>query len=395
MYDNRLMQLVPWQESAERGRRIAEMCRTCPAMSVSSVRVAVAVDEVRVLRERRIFRILRRARQTTGRWTVSLDRETLERSNCWFGVDQVPRDEGMTAFKREARYRQACWRESKNLAVGSHANSSRGIENGGPERILNGSRLDEVAAAKGLNFLSPAIRSAVDARLAARQDRETLDVARLRGDLLSSMPMCFNLFGELTSDQERATRAAQLMMPTAKQGSVEVIFEWSPGRGSHEFTRDGTAFDVALLVGDPGGARQVIGIETKYHEHSIRESVPKPEQRERHESQTAHYIGIAERSGRFRQGWKNEVLDTDLRQIWRDHLLLLSMIEQQSVWSEGCYVLVYPERNISFGQAAERYQSVLIAGDQTFRAMTLESLLAEDVLHAPETGQAFRERYLW
>ena len=73
----------------------------------------------------------------------------------------------------------------------------------------------------------------------------------------------------------------------------------------------------------------------------------------RYEEQTDFLVAIAERSGAFKPGWQS-VLGTDLRQIWRDHLLALSMPRHPEQWSpETRYVLTYPHRNVSFKGAAE------------------------------------------
>lgn len=293
----------------------------------------------------------------------------------------------MTAFKREARYRQALWREGRGLASGSHSNSKRGIALGGKATIPRGSKLDTASADAGQNFLSEPIRHAVQVRLATREAHETLDETRLRGDLLSSMPMCFNLFGELHQDATKARQAAQLLMPAAGDGEVEVRFEWSPGRRNDRYTGDGTAFDAAFLI-NSSLSSTVIGIETKYHEHAAREASSA------RAGQEDRYRKIASDSGVFSPGWEDLILETPLRQIWRDHLLLLSMLQPLGGWTDGRYVLVYPERNTSFARAASAYREVL-RDDATFAALTLEELLDADVLHTPATAELFRERYLW
>jgi hypothetical protein len=200
------------------------------------------------------------------------------------------------------------------------------------------------------------------------------------------MPMCFNLFGELHDDPDRAARTANLLLPGLGASSTKVVFEWSPGRRDPRYTGDRTAFDVALL-GSTAGGRAVIGVETKYHEHALRER-PAADERE------ARYRAIADASGVFKAGWEDAVLPTPLRQVWRDHLLLLAMLSRSDEWARGRYVLVYPQRNVSFARVAAAYREVL-RDDSTFLAITVEELLDLDVLHHPPTAAAFRERYLW
>jgi hypothetical protein len=136
----------------------------------------------------------------------------------------------MTRFKQEARYRQARWRESRGYPAGSHPNSQRGIASGEDATIPNGSRFEPSVAETGVNFLSPQIWAAVQARIAAQQKYQTFNVARLarlKTDLLSSVPMCFNLFGELVDDSDKRHRTAEHPFPGVQPGHVETVFEWS------------------------------------------------------------------------------------------------------------------------------------------------------------------------
>jgi hypothetical protein len=102
------------------------------------------------------------------------------------------------------------------------------------------------------------------------------------------------------------------------------------------------------------------------------------------------------RSLRYFQARMGErILGTDLQQIWRDHLLVLAMLQHPDrSWSEGIYVLVYPKGNPSFPRAAERYRDVL-KDDSTFEVRSIEQLLDAHVLHTDALERAFRERYLW
>ena len=107
------------------------------------------------------------------------------------------------------------------------------------------------------------------------------------------------------------------------------------------------------------------------------------------------YRQIVEDSEVFKPDWEKRILGTELQQVWRDHLLLLAMLQDaDQVWTSGTYVLVYPEGNTSFARLAERYTDVL-EDASTFRHVTLEALLDAHVLHVPDTEQKFRDRYLF
>lgn len=58
------------------------------------------------------------------------------------------------------------------------------------------------------------------------------------------------------------------------------------------------------------------------------------------------------------------------------------------------YVLVYPGRNSSFSEAATRYQELLIDGDESFVARTLEDMLEAAFPAGSPTQAQFAERYL-
>lgn len=318
---------------------------------------------------------------------------------CWFDSDKAGGRE-MTAFKREARWRQHRW------AVDAHSISSFGAHTGRrvhpdipPEDIQNGTKLLDADAESGTNFLTPVIHHVAQARVAAKQEHETLDDKRLFRDLLSSMPMAFNLFGEasLAENALSRRRLAELFGVVASEPS-DIVFEWSPGRRDDRYTRDRTAFDVALRFGPADGPRTAVGIETKYHEHSAKEAGPsasKPEALQRYAEQTEFLAQIADDAGIFKSGWREAILRTDLRQIWRDHLLALSMRANPSQWAaETRYVLLYPSRNVSFSNAALRYGEVLV-DDSTFRAMTVDAVVDAAFAHGTPTKELFIRRYLW
>jgi hypothetical protein len=315
-------------------------------------------------------------------WPVSA--AELKEHHCAFGVDRIPGQNAVTDFKRRARWQQAWWRRQQDLPLGTHG----GGKSSG--RILNGSKIEEAAArATGANFLSDRVRTAVRDRLAQPEGHQTLDERRLWCDLLSSMPLCFNLFGELHADSERLTTAVEGLWPQHPGRTAQIKFEWSPGRADPLFLNNRSAFDAAILLDLGAGGRGVIGIETKYHEDIRRERPPDPVGR------LPRYRQVTELAGVFRDGWEAAVVGTDLQQLWLDHLLVLSMLQHpERSWAWGRFVVVYPSANPSVRAAVERYQG-LLRTRESFEARTIEELLDEHVLHHPSTEIAFRDRYCW
>ena len=327
-----------------------------------------------------------------------MSKQDLVDAHCWFTADRAdsPR---MTAFKREARWRQHLW-ATRQLRITEFGHHRAGGPGPGGHDVPNGTKLPPSALETGANFLSDAILAAVEDRLRQPQPHQTLDTTRLRGDLLSSMPMAFNLFGEAAASgavDARSALAATFGLPAERAQRSSILFEWSPGRRDPDYTRDRTAFDVVLRLDLATGPPIVAGIETKYHEHCARELVPKSQtSAQRRSEQTDFLVGIAETSGVFRAGWKDAILTTGLRQIWRDHLLVLSMRQHPERWdTRSCYVLIYPARNISFCEVATSYQELLIDGDESFVSRTLEDVLEPAFPAGSPTRTQFIGRYLW
>lgn len=323
-------------------------------------------------------------------WSAS--RNECEARFCWEDVDRTS-NLATTRFKRRARLQQARWREGRGLPIGHEPIKPRA---GRDQRAL-GSRIDyDDAVANGSNFLGAPILQAVQARLAKRETREMLKEERLYADLLSSMPMCFNLFGWAWGDAEEQSRVADVLVRAATDksraaaipGRAESLrFEWSPGRFDPEYLNNGTAFDAAFLLGPARAPAGILGVETKYHEHCFAEPRPKPGKERR-------YREVAAASGVFKAGAEKEIIGSELQQIWLDHLLVLSMLQHRSLqWSWGRFVIVYPAKNPSIGDAVGRYSDML-ADSATFGSVTLEALLAAGALD-PISAGLFSERYLW
>ena len=125
-------------------------------------------------------------------------------------------------------------------------------------RVL-GSRLDPDQARAGRNFLTPTNLHQVRKRLEEPERHQLIKQDRLWGDLLSSQPLCFNLFGELAADLELATKAARAWWPGRVEQVTGVRFEWSPGRRDLRYLGNRTAFDAAFLHGTSAGGCSFIG----------------------------------------------------------------------------------------------------------------------------------------
>lgn len=313
---------------------------------------------------------------------MAIGREELESMGCWFVADDVDKGGPMTEFKRRARLHQARWREANGHPMGSQK------IRGAVRRV--GSRMESGYAKQTMaNFLSPGVRQAVIDRVRKKEPLQTFNTDLLYADLLSSLPLSFNLFGELSMDPRRAEAAVRSWWPQLSAGNLTVRLQHSPGRDDPRWLNDRTAFDAAIYYENAVGRRGIIGCSMKYAEHASKEKAPPGER-------LARYEEVARKSKAFHPEWREVVVGTDLQGIWIEHLLVLSMLQGRGSarYHEGRLVLIVPEGNVSYRNAAVRYAAIL-AEHTTFEVRTLESLLdsASGVL-PDRLAAGLRQRYV-
>lgn len=278
-------------------------------------------------------------------------------------------------FQRATRLRQALWRERVGYPIGLH----RG-------RPL-GSRVAMPFAKETLaNYLTETVRSVVRHEVIHRpsDSEQVYQEPRIFDDLLSSQPLCFNLFGELQQDRALASRIVGELMDEPGAIVTAVRFEYSPGRGDPAFTADHSAFDVFVeyeAVGGPG----FLGIEVKYVEN-MAEAPARSRPR---------YQEVARTMGCFNEDRLSELRGPRLEQIWRDHLLAGSLIAHPTGgFATGKFVVLYPEGNEVVSRALSRYRASL-THEGTFSVWTLERFLRAATRHGGgDWASSLEERYL-
>lgn len=285
----------------------------------------------------------------------------------------VPTD---NAFQRRARLLQALWREEQELPMGEH----RG------HRL--GSRLTMPSAKDNLtNYLTDTIRTVVR--------REVLDPERSRGklygkprifnDLLSSQPLCFNLFGELQQDLGLASRALRRLTAGRVRDVTAIGFEHSPGRGDTKYTGDRSAFDVFVEYVNADGAKAFLAIEVKYHESLADKAAP----------HRGRYDEVTAAMGCFEPGALERLRAKPLQQIWRDHLLTGSLLlDDEQGYKDGFFAFLYPRENERCAKAVEGYRACL-RSETSFVPWTLEAVV--EAIKAESGGawiEAVGRRYL-
>lgn len=277
-------------------------------------------------------------------------------------------------FRRKARVLQSIWREENGYPIGLH----RG-------RPL-GSRLAMPWARESLkNYLTDTIRAVVRDEVLDRSRSAGKLYARPRifNDLLSSQPLCFNLFAELKQDLELASAVFQNLTRKRSAQVTGIEFEHSPGRGDPRYTGDNSAFDVYVTFKTPQGKRGFIGIEVKYHENLQGRAA-------RHR---ARYDEVANAMGCFQPETAPLLRQQPLQQIWRDHLLAGAHLHADKL-DDGLFAFLYPKGNSHCGEAIEGYRACL-SGEHTFAVWTLEDVLAAIRQHSTADWSTFvYDRYL-
>lgn len=284
-----------------------------------------------------------------------------------------------TRFRAAARLLQALWRERRKLPEGHHTNAA------GTLRRL-GSRLAADAARNGANFLTPEIFGQARLDLAYREPAALIDAERLWSNMLSSMPLAFNLLGPLKLDTKLARRVFNQLVPGGVKHLSHIQFEHSPGRGDPIFLADGSAFDAFATTRAPDGAKTFIAIEVKYSE-----SLHEPEARLR-----PRYDEFSRDCGLYAEPDDAALRKNPLQGLWRGHMLAQSMVDA-GLYDRGVFVLIAPRQNRDVQRAARAYAKRLTNADGKVAFLNVELEDAIDAIRtggAPDLAAALRERYV-
>jgi len=283
--------------------------------------------------------------------------------------------ESDSTFQRRARILQAMWRKDRDISCGVRPSGDQPL----------GSCIPMPWAKEALeNYITETIRDVVRAEVCdpVASAGKLYGKPRIFDNLLSSQPLCFNLFGELTHDLDLASAAVNSLSDGRFTEVTSIAFEYSPGRGDARYLNDRSAFDVFVHCRTADGGTGFLGIEVKYHEDLTGTA---DENKER-------YDEVADQMGCFAED-RGRLKASPLQQIWRDHLLagITRIVDN---YDDGMFVMLYPQNNPRVSSAIDNYRAQLLS-DETFAAWTMEDLVDKLREHSNAPWiELFRERYL-
>jgi len=241
-----------------------------------------------------------------------------------------------------------------------------------------------VAEDRSLNFLCSEVAHYVEQRAPlVLAEAGSLDEDRLWRNLLSSMPLCFNLFGKLRAAPEAAARLLTRTTNLDVAEIEEIEVEWTPEGPA--LLRDKTAFDAFVSYRTRTGHRGFFAVETKYTEPFSRKVYDKPRYRE----------VTSWPEARFRPGAAGVLRGIETNQLWRN-ALLAAAVRREFDFDEGRVLLVALQDDPHISHAMEIVAGVHEDPQTLIQVTPLESLIGAARQEADLAAWArdFERRYL-
>lgn len=246
----------------------------------------------------------------------------------------------------------------------------------------------------GKNFLLRETFEYAKERVSNKKDTETIDEFRLFNNLLSSMPMAFNLFHPLMlllkHDPAMVTLAVRSVFKNLPVFEVtEIGLEFIPSP-IEKYTKDRSAMDAYIKFLDNKGGRHLIAVETKYtDELGVNEASHCEEQKQ-----------MLIDTGLFDSEFEELLLEgkVKLTQVYRNFLLTERYRIVEGL-KDSFSVVLSPKDHPSTGEeikSVARYLKPEYA--YKLRAVTLEDFADAMIQYLPEYNaqvyERFRGRYL-
>lgn len=205
-------------------------------------------------------------------------------------------------------------------------------------------------------------------------------------NVLRSEHIPYNIFFPMRHDLQKTALLFRTLTGRDVAAVQNIIIEYAPSP-KEEYLDDLTSFDTYVDYRDSAGARCGIGIEVKYTEQGY--PIGKGEENKIHDRDSTYYR-VTRESRCFDYGelTEEEFIESnfgkhdrgnDLRQLWRNHILGLSMRLHRGGLKDFLSVHLYPSFNEHFNPETSTvlsdYTSLLNdRGQQTFMSLTYETL---------------------
>ena len=275
-----------------------------------------------------------------------------------------------TDFSAYARLLQSKWRAEKGCEMGRSKNGKE-----------YGNYIEEkFARENGCNFLTKKIWNIVQNEMEkAKNEKDSFenkgakyDEYRFICNLLTSQTLCFNLFAEFLDRKDILVKIFNELKPDLMDKITDIKFEYSPGRRDKKYTGDGTAFDVFIEY-EKNNEKSFLGIEVKYSEDLKEE---KAETAENNFKKNSRYKEITETCGLFKPDVIDEIRKPPYSQIWRDHLLSISLKNcENKIYNNGYYVFLYPLNNSECHSGIKGYMEFLKNPEESIFELYIEEFI--------------------
>lgn len=250
-----------------------------------------------------------------------------------------------TAFASHARLLQSKWRVKKDFPINTTIRSNYG-------NFIK----TQIAKKEKYNFLTDNIKQLVQEKIPEiRKQGGLIGEPRIWNNLLSSQPLCFNLFGELYYDLDLATLFFKKLFPDLVTKVTKIDFEFSAKRNDP----DNSAFDVYVEFLNKEEIN-FFGIEVKYQERLKEESRAKSIKIfKKHQDE---YNKLTSDCNFYKAGAIEQLQCAPFAQIWRDHLLSYNMSDLKKI---GYFIFLYPYENDECRDIVSTYKTFLKSDNES------------------------------
>ncbi|OQX02421.1 MAG: hypothetical protein BWK73_42780 [Thiothrix lacustris] len=183
-------------------------------------------------------------------------------------------------------------------------------------------------------------------------------------DMLRSEHIPFNLLAPLDTDRQLAVTVIHNAFGVTCQSIDMIEMEYAP-KPRRDFLGDRTAFDTYIQATMPDGKICGLGIEVKYTERAYR--IGNTEKMNM-EDKSSRYWVVARNSSAFIDSDASIFKKDNMRQIWRNHLLGLSMKNkhqaERGMIDDFYSITLFPDGNEHFHEHLRKYCNLLQVDEQ-------------------------------